>query len=169
MKRIPNRLAALLLAVFSLSVGSAVTRCVDVRTLPGSAVPTAASATGSEDPLGQFETERQQLRARQRAQLNDIIHDDATDAETLMLAQRRLLDSMGEETAEENLQGSLRARGFEGAVVSVSGGGVNVFVRSEGLTRQQSAVILQEAMRETGKTGGNVKIIPINSPKVFAQ
>ena len=129
----------------------------------------AMESIRSGSPLEGFESSRQQLRARERAQLNDIIHDDATDAETLCKAQRRLMNLAEAEAAEETLQASLRARGFEGAVVSAWSGGVNVFVPGEGLNRRESAIILEEVLRETGKTGGNVKIIPINSPKVFAQ
>ena len=130
---------------------------------------TGMSVIAGADALTAFETGRQQLRARERAQLSDIIHDDETDAETLTLAQRKLIALTESEAAEETLQASLRARGFEGAVVSVWSGGVNVFVSGEGLNRGESAIILEEVLRETGKTGGNVKIIPINSPKVFAQ
>ena len=69
---------------------------------------------------------------------------------------------MEREDREETLQGLLRARGFEGAVVSVSGGTASVLVRSEALNRQEAAVIMELVMRQTGITGGNVKIIPIN-------
>ena len=154
------------LALSAMAAGGGFIRAVDLRTLPRASAP--ANAVQAADPLAAFETERQQMRARQRAELSDIIHDDATDAETLLLAQRRLIAMEVEETAEANLQGSLRARGFDGAVASVWDDGVNVFLRTEGLNRQQSALILQEAMRQTGKTGGNVKIIPIKSSKVFA-
>lgn len=156
----------LAVALATLALGCVVTRAVDLRALPR--VEAVSSQAAESDPLAAFETERQQLRARQRAELSDILHDDDTDGETLLMAQRRLM-ALGEwERAENDLQASLRIRGFEGAVASVWEGGVNVFVRGEGLNRQQTAVILQEALRETGKTGGNVKIIPINSSKVFA-
>ena len=114
------------------------------------------------DPLTRFRTEREQLRAKQRAELNDIIHDDATDAETLSMAKRRLMALMDSENAETTLEGILSARGFEDALASVNADSVYIMVRSEGLNRQQSAVILDLALRQTGVTAGNVKILSIN-------
>ena len=99
---------------------------------------------------------------KQRAELNDIIHDASTDAETLSMAQRQLLRLMEAETAEATLEGLLDARGFEDALVSVNAGAVYVMVRSEALNRQETAVILDLALRETGVTAGNVKILAIN-------
>ena len=56
----------------------------------------------------------------------------------------------------------LSARGYETPVVTVHSDSVNVIVRASELTRQQAGVILELVTRETGVTGGNVKIIPIN-------
>ena len=38
---------------------------------------------------------------------------------------------------------------------------VNVLVRAESLSQSETAVILELVLRETGISGGNVKIIPI--------
>ena len=122
----------------------------------------SAASADAADPLASFEINRQQLRARRRAQLNELIHDAGADEDTLLAARRQLLDDMEREDQEETLQGLLRARGFEGAVASVSGGTACVFVRAQSLNRQQAAVILELVTRQTGITGGNVKIIPIN-------
>ena len=114
------------------------------------------------DPLTSFRTERQQLRQKQRAELNDIIHDADTDAETLSMAQRQLMALMESESAELTLEGLLSARDFVEPLVSVSGGAVYAMVRAQQLTRQQTAVILDLILRETGVTAGNVKILAIN-------
>lgn len=112
------------------------------------------------DPLTQFRTEREQLREKQRAQLSDIIHSDATDAATLALAQRQLMQLMSDENAEVTLEGLLDARGFGDVLVSANGGAVYVMTRRESLTRQETAVILDLVLHETGVTAGNVKILP---------
>ena len=114
------------------------------------------------DALTRFRTEREQLRQRERAELNDIIHDAKTDPETLALAQRQLIRLTAAEDTEVQLEGLLSARGFEGVVVSASEAAVNVLVRREALTRQETAVILDLVLRQTGISGGNVKIIPLN-------
>ena len=62
---------------------------------------------------------------------------------------------------ELTLEGILQGRGFADAVVSVGERSCNVLLRQESVTQQESAVILELVMRETGLTGGNVKIIPV--------
>lgn len=114
------------------------------------------------DPLLAFRTQREQLRSRQRAELNEIIHDADTDGQTLRAAREQLLRSLESEETESRLEGLLRARGFDDAVVDAPGGAVNVLLRAEGLNQRQIAMILELVLRETGVTGGNVKIIPVN-------
>ncbi len=113
------------------------------------------------DPMAAFRLEREQLRARQEAQLNDIIHDADADGETRAQARRTLLDMLEHARSENAIEGILQSRGFENALASVSASAANVLIRGEGLTHAQSAVILDLVMRETGLTGGNVKIIPV--------
>ena len=127
------------------------------------------------DPMTAFRLEREQLRSRQEAQLNDIIHAPDGDGEIVALARKQLLDMLEHARQESTLEGALLARvlqestlegilqsrGFEDALVSVSGAGANVMLRGEEVTAAQSAVILDLVMRETGLTGGNVKIIPV--------
>ena len=133
----------------------------DMRPMALPAISEQVTAVES-DPLTVFRTERQQLRERQRAELQDIIHDAATDAETLSLAKRQLMSLMDREDKELTLEGLLTARGFEDALVTVDVGAVNVLVRGAALTQRETAVILDLALRQTGVTSGNVKIIPIN-------
>jgi stage III sporulation protein AH len=113
------------------------------------------------DPMTAFRLEREQLRSRQEAQLNDIIHSPDGDGEIVGLARKQLLDMLEHARQESTLEGILQSRGFEDALVSVSGAGANVMLRGEEVTAAQSAVILDLVMRETGLTGGNVKIIPV--------
>ena len=126
------------------------------------AAPASADAAPQPiDSLAQFRTEREQLRAREEAQLNDIIHDSNTTEETRNQAQQRLIALLDAAAKECVLEGILQSRGFEDALVSVNDNSVNAIVRRETLTQRESAVILELILRETGVTGGNVKIIPI--------
>jgi stage III sporulation protein AH len=63
--------------------------------------------------------------------------------------------------SENAIEGILQSRGFEDVLASVSASAANVLIRSEALNHAQSAVILDLVMRQTGLTGGNVKIIPV--------
>ena len=113
------------------------------------------------DPMAAFRLEREQLRSRQEAQLNDVIHGTDGDGEIVALARKQLLDMLEHARQESTLEGILQSRGFEDVLVSVSGAGANVMLRGGEVTAAQSAVILDLVMRETGLTGGNVKIIPV--------
>lgn len=123
------------------------------------------SANIQEDPLVQFRREREQLRAMQRSQLNDIIHGGAADAEIIGMAQRQLVEICESEEAEITLEGILRMRGYEDCVATVHPDSVNILIRTELITRQDSSLIMELACRETGVQSGNIKIIPINSAK----
>lgn len=115
-----------------------------------------------EDPLESYRVERRNLRQAQIVQLNQIIHDEATDAEIISPAQRQLMtimDSIDMETAIENV---LKIRGFDDVLVSVRSGAASVFLRGVSISSQQATVILECITRETEISGGNVKIIPIN-------
>ena len=125
-------------------------------------VQTLAPSTEAErDPIEAFLTERDQLRAMQIAQLNEIIHDADADEETRALARRQVLEVCGWSERESTVEGLLRMRGFEEAVCTVHGDSVNVVIRGQTVTRQESAQIYELVLRETGVTGGNVKIIPV--------
>ena len=121
-----------------------------------------AVSAGQNDPVTQFRTEREQLRSRQTGELNDIIHDTGTDAETVSLAKRQLMDLMKRQETEQRLEGILAILGATVAAMSVSDASVNVILRAEALTRRETAVILDLVLRETGVTAGNVKILTIN-------
>ena len=123
--------------------------------------PTAAAVLEAVDPLDQFRLEREQLTARQEAQLNDIIYNGKSEAETVNRAQAQLLDLLDRREQEVILEGILQSRGFDGALVSVGERSANVLLRRETVTSRESAVILDLVMRQTGLTGGNVKIIPV--------
>lgn len=148
------------------SIAAALAMGVLLGSLFKEPAPTAVQPTISEvqssDPMESFRTERQQLRQMQIAQLNELIYGERTDDELVALSQRKLMDLMDWSEQETTLEGVLQTRGFKDALVTVHTDSVNVIVRADSLNRQQTAVILELVMRETGISGGNVKIIPIN-------
>lgn len=162
MEKLRRRAAVsvLILAAFMLITSV----CLYVRRDAPRAMGAASVAVTAEqnDPVTQFRTEREQLRSRQTGELNDIIHDSSTDAETASLAKRQLMDLMKRQEAEQRLEGILAIRGFEDALVTVSDASVNVILRADALTQRETAVILDLVLRETGVTAGNVKILTIN-------
>lgn len=114
------------------------------------------------DPVLRFRTEREELRSRHIAELNEIIHSDTADGDIVNIAQRQLMDLMKASETEQKLEGLLQMRGFSDALATVSDSSVNVILRNDAPTRQENAVILDLILRETGVTAGNVKILSIN-------
>lgn len=160
--KLNTRRAMCALAVAALLAGdTCLTWRIASRRAANRAAGAPAYSAAPDDPLGRFRLEREQLRARQEAQLNDIIHSDASDGETAAQARAQLLDLLAGARAELAIEGVLQGRGFEDATASVSAQSANVLVRREALTQRESAVILDLVMRETGLTAGNVKIIPV--------
>lgn len=125
------------------------------------AISVEAAPAEDADAIAAFRTEREQLRAMQKAQLNEILHDGATEAGIAAQAQRQLMELCAREEHELALEGILRLRGFEDAVVTVQADSVNVLLRTQIVTQQECSVILDLVCRETGVQSGNVKIIPI--------
>jgi len=121
-----------------------------------------ASAEKQPDQVQAFKTLRQQLRAMEKAQLNDVAHDAQSDPELAQMARRQLIELCEREEQELTLEGVLSLRGYENPVVTVHADSVNVLLPAETIGRQESSVILELVCRETGVQGGNVKIIPIN-------
>lgn len=120
------------------------------------------AAQAEVDPIDAFRTEREQLRQMQAAQIDELIHSENADSEVIRMAQTRLLERLDDQEKETTIEGVLRARGFKDAIATVHRDSVNILVRAKSLSRQETAVILELVMRETGISGGNVKIIPIN-------
>lgn len=120
---------------------------------------TAASPSVSAES---FRTERQQLRAMQKAQINEIMYSENSDPEIVNLAQKQLLDLLRREEQEGVLEGLITMRGFEDVIVAIQKDSASIFVRAEMLTQQESGMILDLVCRETGLLSGNIKIIPVN-------
>lgn len=114
------------------------------------------------DPLERYRTARQQLRAMEKAQLNEIAYNSEGDSGLSDMARRMLIELCACEEAELTIEGVLQMRGWEDCVATVHEGSVNILIRTDMLTQQESSVIMELACRETGEDSGNVKIIPIN-------
>ena len=126
------------------------------------AQPVTAQVEQEQDPILDFITERAALRREQTRQLEQMMNDENLDIVLRGEAGAQLLRLLEYSEQETTIEGVLRVRGFEDAVVTVHADSANVLVRTPSLSRDQSAQILELVSRETGLLGGNIKIIPIN-------
>ena len=111
--------------------------------------------------MSDFYTDREALRGDELDRLREIVADEGTPEEIRLAAGRRELELMDRSEKEAAIEAVLTARGYAPVVVTVQSDSVNVLIKTESLTRQDAQAILDLVMRETGVTGGNVKIIPL--------
>ena len=116
-----------------------------------------AAATARPDALLAFSEERARVRQMESSVLSTMAADEGTRAR----ARSELLTLTSRMETETTVEGVLRMRGFEDAVVTVSANSVNVVVRADALSQAESAAILELVMRETGQSGANVKIMTV--------
>ena len=112
--------------------------------------------------MAEFLTDRDALRREEISQLQELSQAQGTSEEIKSMAQRRILLLRQWMEQEATIESVLSARGYEPVLVTVHSDSVNVLIACDRLERSDAAVILELASRETGITGGNIKIIPIN-------
>ena len=121
-----------------------------------------AAADGPTDAIRAFRQEREEVRRLETLQLNAVAADEGAEESVRNAARRELIARSDAMEAESTIEGVLRIRGFADAVATVHEESVNVIVRAPSLTQAQSAQILELVMRETGKTGGEIKIMTVD-------
>ncbi len=120
-----------------------------------------AETTARPDALLAFSEERARVRQMESSVLSTMAADEEADAGMRARARSELLTLTARMETETTVEGVLRMRGFEDAVVTVSASSVNVVVRADALSREESAAILELVLRETGQSGANVKIMTV--------
>ena len=106
-----------------------------------------------------FRTERERVRTQELTSIDSIINNENTDTQTLAEAQKMKLELTDPMEKELLIEGLLKAKGFEDAVITISDAAVNVIVKQKDLTKQQVAQVLEIVLREAGDISAeNVKI-----------
>ena len=115
-------------------------------------------ATG--DSLNAYKVDRQDVRLKEVAYLDSIIENEKTDQEVLNEAQRQKIEITKTMEIELTVEGLIKAKGYDDAIVTVQATSVNVVVRAESLSEKQAAEILDIVKTETGKPSNVIKIMP---------
>ena len=128
--------------------------------VPGEAVFTSA---GTMSVLSGAKLQKEQTRAQNKATLLEIINNaniSETQKQEAVNSMISMTDIAEKETAAEIL---LDAKGFEDAIVSINGDGVDVVVNTPELTEAQRAQIEDIVIRKTGVSAESVIISTVNS------
>ncbi len=143
----------------SLAEGGEVAENDVVDEVPGEAVFTS---TGAINDLADARLLKEQTRARNKENLLDIINNETlteaqkTDAINSMIA---LTDIAEREMSAEIL---LETKGFDNAIVSITGSSADVCVAVTELSEVQCAQIIDIVQRKTGIAAENIIITPIH-------
>ncbi|MBP1754964.1 MAG: putative rane protein, partial [Firmicutes bacterium] len=127
--------------------------------VPGEAVLANAASTIDASYFVSNKIEREQIRAKNKAAYLDIINSAEVSKEQKDVAVNSMLELTDIISKENKTEMLLEAKGFDGAIVFMDDGMVDVVVNSEALTDQQLAIIEKVV---TDKTGVDVKNININ-------
>ena len=93
--------------------------------------------------------------------LDSIIESELSSKEAVAEAEKNKLALTGAMEAELNLEGTIKAMGFDDVVISTGNDYCNVMVKAKELKSEQVAKILEAVTAQTGKTANFVRIIPV--------
>lgn len=120
-----------------------------------------AQADDSED---YFETSKEERKkARQDAQelIEETLKKDNLTDEDKKSALAKVEELAGRTESENNIETLLKAKGFEKVVAVIGDTGINIVVKSEGLTSAQTLQIQDIITSETNIPLSDIKIVPI--------
>lgn len=119
-----------------------------------------ASTTAGDDILAAAKLNREQVRAKSKETLLEIINNSniAEDQKQNAVTSMNEMAVIAEKEAAAELL--LEAKGFEGCVVSVTDGSVDVVVNEAELSEAQRAQIEDIVKRKTEISGENIVITP---------
>lgn len=107
-----------------------------------------------------FSQDRDNVRKKEIEYLDQIVSDTTTDKETIKQAKEQKLEIAKAMDKEVIIEGLIKAKGFDNAIVTIQKGSVNIVIEGKELTSAQVAQILDIAKKESGEKAENIKIVP---------
>ncbi len=107
-----------------------------------------------------YRTDREATRDQEIAYLDEIIASSTSTETAIQDAESQKLNITSSMEKELVLEGLIKAKGFQDAVVTMSTENVNIVVMDEELTLEEAAQILNIVVTETSFTAPDVVIIP---------
>lgn len=119
-----------------------------------------ASTSGQTSVLAAAKLNREQVRAKSRAELLEVMNSTSVEQEqknSAASAVEKMAETAEQEAAAELL---LEAKGFAGCVVSIADGKADVVINAASLDDASRAQIEDIVKRKTGIPGENIVIMP---------
>ncbi len=107
----------------------------------------------------EYRLSRDKLRANLIERLNEIINNEKTTEQIRTEAQKRIIDIGDLAESELYIEGLIRSKGFDDALVFLSKDSARVVVDTNDLTEQEVMKILDIVKEETSLHTSNIKIM----------
>ncbi len=124
----------------------------------------AGSQTASySDYFAAEHSDRDSTRSTTVMYYNAIIESEASSAEAKANAEADLAELVASMETEQRLESLIKSLGYDDCLVTVGSENINVVLKSDPMTEQEVAQVLEMIISETGKTAANVRIKPIDA------
>ncbi len=127
--------------------------------VPGEAVLASAKIDPSYFISNQIKKE--QTRAKNKQTYLDIYESESATEEQKQAAFEAMMEQAANASKENDTEILLEAKGFDGSIVSINEGKVEVVVNAESLTDQQLAIVEDVVKSKTGIDVANIEIHPV--------
>lgn len=108
-----------------------------------------------------YRADRQDTRNQEIVYLDAIISSASSSVEAKTAAETKKQELVAQMESELMLEGLIKAKGFEDAIVSTSSSNINVIVKSAELKESEVAQIVEIIQGQTNYNLDNIKIIPV--------
>ncbi len=130
---------------------------------PASQNVNAGDSTAYADYFTSQHSDRDSSRSETVMYYNAMIESEATSEEAKANAEKELATLVAGMETELRLESLIKALGYEDCLVTVGSENINVILKSDPMTEQEVAQVLEIIITETGKTAENVRIKPIDA------
>lgn len=130
-------------------------------TLNNSAIVQPTNAVTAESFFVTYRTDRSSTRSQEILYYDAIISSASATSEAKQVAENKKADLIKLMESELVLEGLIKSKGFEDAIVTMTTQNVNVIVKDKTLENSEVAQIVQIVQESTGKDIDNIKIIPV--------
>lgn len=124
----------------------------------GNALETGAETT---DYFTTAKNERNKNRATIKEELEETIKTAGNDAEVIKAAVEKASSISARQTAEDNIETLLKAKGFSKSLAIIGDNDVNIVVGAESLTAAQTLQIQDVAGAQSGYSVDKIKILTV--------
>lgn len=129
---------------------------------PGAQNANAEGTLSYSDYFTASRADRSSSREETVSYYKTIINNEATSPEAKANAEAELATLVSSMDTEQRLETLIKSLGFDDCIVTVGKENINVIVKSDELTEQESAQLLDMVCTETGKTIGYVRVKSID-------